>query len=324
MPKLDFVLTWDWEYDNWFVDRFAAACQKETVSILRVGPANLDEVLQKISNQELSFRVLLDRASDTDEAFDPLIDQILLSGTTNLNKMSHAVKAMDKATMHLEFLSGGIDVPYTIIISDKDDLPVLRTLGIEKLGSPFIVKPATGGGGLGVCTVSSLEDIAAAREEFDDEKYLVQERIVPCQLADQRAYYRVYYVCGQIIPCWWDNETRVFGPILSAADEAMFGLGKLREITKKIAGICNLDFFSTEICKMANNRFVVVDYVNDPCDMRPRSSCPDGVPEEIIDLVIKHIIDYIKTVPWRELSPLEKELLHRQREFELKLLRQHR
>lgn len=324
MPKLDFVLTWDWEYDSWFVNRFAAACQVAAVDSLFVGPTNLKQVLQRINNQEIRFRVLLDRASDTEEAFDPLIDQIVLSGTTNLNKMSHAVKAMDKATMHLEFLSGGIDVPHTVIISDKDNLSEFRTLEIEKLGIPFIVKPATGGGGLGVCAVIRLEQIAAAREEFADEKYLVQEKIVPTLLGNKRAYFRVYYVCGQVIPCWWDNETRIFGQILDAEEEEKFALGKLRTITAKIAGICKLDFFSTEICQMPNGRFVVVDYVNDPCDMRPRSSCPDGVPEEIIDLVIKHIIDYIKEVAWRELAPLQKELLRCQREFELQLLRQHR
>jgi len=43
----------------------------------------------------------------------------------------------------------------------------------------------------------------------------------------------------------------------------------------------NWDFFSTEIALAKDGRYVVVDYVNDPCDMRPQSKHFDGVPDTI-------------------------------------------
>ena len=324
MPKYDFILTWDWEYDAAFIEKFALACQQERLTALFVDLDNIDAIIPQVVSKELQFNVLLDRASDTDEDFDPLIDHIVLSGTNVFNKMSHALHSMDKATMHLEFLSGGIDVPFTVIISDKDDIPQLEKMGIDKLGSPFIIKPATGGGGQGVLTIASIAGIPAAREEFDDEKYLVQEKIIPAEADGQRIYFRIYYVCGHVIPCWWHNETHVFGHVLTQEEETKYELAKIKDIVRSIAEISKLDFFSTELCKTARGRLVVVDYVNDPVDMRPRSTCFDGVPDEVIDQIITHLISQIKKAQWRELTSLERELLLRQREFELRLLRYHR
>jgi hypothetical protein len=41
-------------------------------------------------------------------------------------------------------------------------------------------------------------------------------------------------------------------------------------------------------------RYFVVDYVNDPCDMRPQSKNFDGVPDTIIGLVVAGITNYLK------------------------------
>lgn len=324
MSEKDFILNWDWEYDADFIKKFDGICQDEGVSAVFVSPANLAEVLQQVENGKLRFKVLLDRASDTDEKFDSLIDRIILSGTKTLNEARHAIKAMDKATMHLEFLVKGIDIPHTIIFSLSHDLDRLEEKELDRIGRPFIMKPAHGGGGEGVVEASTIDDIRGIKEEYEEEKYLLQEKVFPVVLDGRRAYFRVYYVCGYMVPCWWDDQTHVFGNVITREEEKKYNLKKLNDIAKNIAEISKLDFFSTEVCITKKQRFVVVDYVNDPCDMRLKSTCPDGVPDEVVERIIKYIIRYIKRAKVEELTPLRKQFIMRRRNFELKLLRRYR
>jgi hypothetical protein len=65
-------------------------------------------------------------------------------------------------------------------------------------------------------------------------------------------------------------------------------------ITKKIAEVCRLDFFSTEIAVTESRRFVTVDYVNDICDMRLQSQHKDGVPDIVVKEICHHIARYLK------------------------------
>jgi len=117
LSNIDLLITWDWKFDAEFMKRFEEIAAREGLKIITVNPSNLGETLEKMKNEKIHFKTLLDRASDTDASFDPLIDKVILSGTKTLNEASNAVRAMDKATMHLEFLTRGIDVPYTIILS---------------------------------------------------------------------------------------------------------------------------------------------------------------------------------------------------------------
>lgn len=321
---MDLIVAWDWEFDAEFIKRFEEMTKENGLRCLFVNPSSPAEALEKIRSEKLSFKVLLDRASDTSEIFDPLIDKIILSGTKALNEASNAIRAMDKATMHLEFLTRGLDVPYTIILSPSDEAGKIKDKELKQLGRPFIIKPSRGGGGFGVVVgAETIGDIMAARQIFPNDKYLLQEKVVPIILGKHKAYFRVFYVCGKIIPCWWDDQTHIF-TILDKEDEGKYKLEKLRDVTRTIADISRLDFFSTEICITEKGRFVIVDYVNDPCDMRPKSIYVDGVPDEVIKQIIIEIIHFVKKVEREILTPAKKDILLRRRDFELALLKRHR
>ena len=73
--------------------------------------------------------------------------------------------------------------------------------------------------------------------------------------------------------------------------EDQFGLGSLRVLTKRIERICRLDLFSTEIALTEQDRLLVVDYVNDPIDLRLQSRTLDGVPDFIIEDIAVRIAD---------------------------------
>ena len=139
----------------------------------------------------------------------------------------------------------------------------------------------------------TLLEVIQARQYHKNDKYLLQETIKPSMLAGRRAWFRVFYAFGDIIPSWWDDTTHIYC-LLQAEDEYQLGLEPLSRITEKIHTICKLDFFSTEIVLTTNKKFVVVDYVNEMCDMRIQSQHADGVPDTIVDRIIAKMTDFIK------------------------------
>jgi hypothetical protein len=90
----------------------------------------------------------------------------------------------------------------------------------------------------------------------------------------------VFYVCGEIFPCWWDDITHVYAEV-TAGESSSFSLSPLVSIGRVISTVCRLDFFSTEIAMTPAGQFVTVDYVNEICDMRLQSRHPDGVPDRL-------------------------------------------
>jgi hypothetical protein len=208
--------------------------------------------------------------------------------------------------MHLEFLTKGIEVPFTIIITpySKRKEVELTLSDLARLGRPFIIKPAnTTGGGIGVIVgAESLKDVIESRQHHKNDKYLLQEKIRPEMLNGSKGWFRVFYVYGLTIPCWWDDETHRYAMISREEHEA-FGLRPLTTIVKKIREVCRLDFFSTEIAVTRDNRFVVVDYVNDICDMRLQSLHFDGVPDQVVMDICRRFARYLKNAQVEGLLP---------------------
>ena len=298
----DLAVAWNWEYDREFIALIGQAAVQNGVSFLEVRKDNIAAVTGECLNGKTFIRNYLDRASDEDEAFQPLSKDILAKFRTNdpsasrpINPGDHLQHATDKATMHLEFLAHGLEVPYTLIISPyahKSELELSLT-ELAKLGRPFIIKPAnTTGGGIGVVMgAETLKEVIDARQAHKNDKYLLQETIRPAVLKNRRAWFRVFSVFGEIIPCWWDDQTHLYEP-LTEDDERQLGLGRLKEITRRIGGVCQLDFFSSELVFTEKRRFISVDYVNEMCDMRLQSIHPDGVPDETVRRIVARIVAF--------------------------------
>ena len=64
-------------------------------------------------------------------------------------------------------------------------------------------------------------------------------------------------------------------------------------IIRKIQKITNLDFFSTEIALTKEQKFIVIDYVNDQCDMRFQSKHFDGMPDNVVLQIIEAMAEFI-------------------------------
>ncbi len=51
-----------------------------------------------------------------------------------------------------------------------------------------------------------------------------------------------------------------------------------------------MDLFSSEIALVPDGRFIVVDYVNDPLDLRLQSQTPEGVPDAIVRAIAERLL----------------------------------
>ena len=84
-----------------------------------------------------------------------------------------------------------------------------------------------------------------------------------------------------MIPCWWDDQTRLFGHAVSIPERDRFQLASLWDIVGTAARISQLQLFSTEVGLVSDGRFVAVDYINDPVDLRMQPHAREGMPEDV-------------------------------------------
>jgi len=292
-PQLiDLAIAWDWEYDRDFIRMLELSAQALGLTTFSISHHNCEEILHEVHLGRLHIAVLLDRTAETDERFAALRRTLERDGVKYLNSPDTVRHASDKATMHLEFITAGVHVPYTIIISpyNKKREVELSLSELAHLGRPFIIKPAnTTGGGIGVILgAETLKDVIETRQHHKNDKYLLQEAILPMMLDGRKGWFRVFGVCGMVLPCWWDPETHIYSEV-SASEQRRWQLVALNCVTRIIASVCRLDFFSTEIAIPNSNRHVAVDYVNEVCDMRLKSLYKDGVPDRVVAAVARQL-----------------------------------
>lgn len=300
VTNFDLCIASDWIYDNDFISIIEDYARKKNLSTYIVRLQNLEETVSLIKKKQLFFRYFFDRASDTSPEFLNL-HQIFSEQNVPVFETKEQIKwTSDKATMHLEFISNGLNLPYTIILpSYRETADIMLSLtDLTNLGRPFIIKPAnTTGGGIGVVDgAETLQDVISARLEFEYDKYLLQEKIFPANIDGKRFWFRGFYACGDIFLCWWNDVNHRY-EFLSSEDEEKYNLQRMYPIVEKIAEICKLNLFSTEISMNNEERFTVVDYVNESCDMRLQSKHFDGVPDRVVYQIAKRLIDFIYEKP---------------------------
>lgn len=297
MDSFSLALAWNWEFDADFISLIEEECRLRNISTYQITPGNVNNVIECVRDGKLLFNALYDRASDADEAFLPLVKLLNQRSVRAINPHDKVAHAIDKASMHLECMTHGLHVPYTIILPPyhEQNIVAIETDILASLGSPFVVKPAnTTGGGTGVVLdAMSVEDILNARMLHKDDKYLVQEFIHPKNLDGKRGWFRTYYVCGEIILSWWDDRTHMYSE-LSSEEEQRFSLSGLRDIMKTIQEMCKLDFFSSEIAYTQEGKFIVVDYVNEICDMRLKSKYENAVPDAVVQRIARLMTDEVQ------------------------------
>lgn len=288
----DLCLPWYWQYDIDFIHFVEQACTSQGLILWQVTPDTLLESIHALYVGEHTFHTLLDR-SQGDDRFLPISRWAGEHRKRRINPAELSAWSEDKATMHLELINANLHTPYTILLPPYLEQPVIPALDLTPLGGQFVIKPANGGGSEGVVLgASSIDQILRARMEFPRQKYLVQSTVIPRTIQGRPAWFRVFYAAGQTYPCWWHPLTHVYTPV-SAPEENRYELTLLHDITNRIASLCKLDWFTTEIALTLEN-FVVVDYVNDQIDTRVQSKAVDGAPDEIMQAIANQLVRLAK------------------------------
>ena len=262
------------------------------MSVQSFAAAQLPAFLHACSRDDYLPKALIDRASDVHGSLRPALDRLVQRGTQIINEPARVEWCRDKATMHLELVSGGINVPYGIIASRGDSPEFTFAEACEKLGLPFVIKPSEGGGGDGVILdAMTAYDIEEALKKSPTGKIVLQKKISPQILAEQRAWFRVFYVIDTIILCWWDDLTHLYRPF-SAGQIPDQSLQEIRKIVAHIAATTQIHFFSSEIAIDHDGSLQVIDFVNEICDMRLRSRHANGVPDALVIQIVNRLIDH--------------------------------
>lgn len=289
--RYDLCLPWYWEYDDVFVSMVEKTCIEEGISLWQIKPDNLLESITALYKGVTTFRTLLYRAQG-DPTFDPILRWAREFGARRINPEEVSAWSEDKATMHLELINAGLHTPYTILLPPFLEKPVIPPIDLSPLGENFVIKPSNNGGGEGVLLgKNTLDEVLRARMEFPEQKYLAQAHITPRKINDMPAWFRVFYAHGEAYPCWWNPDTHIYKKV-TAEEEVAVGLNRLRDVTNRIASICKLDWFSTEIALA--DEFVVVDYVNDGIDTRVQSAAMDGVPDDVMESIARQLVKIAK------------------------------
>ena len=297
----DLGIAWEWEYDFDFVNLIVQKCEERNLTVFHISVENFENLFKAIQKGDVNFFAYFDRASDIDEGFAKLNLLLNSRGVYVINRYNEMLRASDKATMHLELLNAGVNLPFTVILPPFDDEPnyeIDRSI-FDRVGVPFIIKPSSEtGGGTGVKIGNSIEDITEARKEFPYDKYLIQEIIRPLYIGEDKAWFRAFYILDEILICWWDSEMKVYRSV-KEEEILKYGLCEIKDIMRKIKNVCKLDFFSSEITLSISNgvkKFIAIDYVNEVPDMRLKSKAFDGVPDEVVQKIAQRIADFVASL----------------------------
>lgn len=300
MKRYDIGLIFNSSPDEKFVGWVRRECALRRFKFILINEKNAREVLDKINKAKLQISFLLDNEADyarADDVFAKICYGVKDHKGYVLCDPDDAKAAANKAIAHYDLEAAGVPVPYTVVIRNwQPDTYKISRREQKALGKPFIIKPATGFGQKGVVREAdaSLKTIATARDFNRGDDFLLQEKIVPAVFDNREAWFRVYYLFGEIIPCWWDTKTGRYIHV-SLHEVYKFKLLPLARITSRIAKLTNMEFFASEIAaRKKKNRyeFLAIDYVNDQPELCVRAHLGrEGPVPDIVEHIAEKVVD---------------------------------
>jgi hypothetical protein len=298
---LDVAMTHKLDADDFFIHRVQFHCAERRLNFFLIEPLWVETFLEKLLSGQVATRVLLNMHSehhDPTEVYHRLVRAAHERGTAVIDPPDVALAAFDKGRVHPRLAAAGLPVPPTVVVRGSDRTGFhLSEAEKEMLGVPFIVKPSVGYGRRGVVTDARSEaDIERSAAIWPGADYLLQRVIVPRQIHEEPAYFRVYYVFGSTFCVWWNCYTDRYRSMASGEEEA-HGLGPLRTLVQRVAELTGMRFFSTEVALTEAGEFVLIDYVNDQCHMLCQSASPRiGVPDDLVAAIAQRLVEGATTL----------------------------
>lgn len=275
------------------------------------------EATEAVQTGRLKIRTLLDLTATWWHEEDPYVQlcyAVKDAGGRVIDDPDVAMMADHKAVSHHRLQRAGIPVPPTVVLRRWAPDRGLTAEERAVVGDQVVIKPARGWGWKGVVLGArgDLDAISRARDYDRGDDFLVQRQVPFAALTDDQrtrrpAWWRVFYLFGEIIPCWWNPENGDYR-LMSLRELWTHDLLPLARLGAEIARLSGMDFFSSEIClaeepaipgtpyQARGRQFYVIDYVNDQCDVRCQSEHAAGPPDEVIE----HLAERFADLAWRQ------------------------
>jgi glutathione synthase/RimK-type ligase-like ATP-grasp enzyme len=217
MEIVDIAVNWPSnEERGLFLNTLQQEAQLKGLSFLIIDQFNIANIMQEIRSGTRKINFLLDMASETTNTKDPFTQisyALKDQGVIVIADPDYARFSADKSIAHYQLLRAQIPVPNTVILRSWEPVRKLTEEERKQLGCPFIMKPALGYGQRGVKLITDFEDLDSIQEgrKFDpNDNYLLQEFIETYQLDRSPAWFRIFYIFGEVFPCWWHPATHVY------------------------------------------------------------------------------------------------------------------
>jgi hypothetical protein len=298
---------------EYFSSRFMEFCGQFDLSFFLAEPFWAEDLLNKVRAGDLHARVYIDFASDhrePDNLYFALAQEFKKLGTYMIDDPHRVEVASDKGMFHRVLLENGVLVPETVVVprGELDGFQLTDEIK-ARVGVPFVVKPGWGSGRWGVNIDATSRDdlLRSAKEVSHSNSFLIQQKIVPKKLEGRTGWFRAFNVFEEVIVCWWDPQTGNY-QLVSPREMVRFGLGPLTDMVRKIARLSGVNFFSTEIARTEDDRFLTIDYLNTGCDMHAKSFWPSGPPDEVVRHIAWEMVDHAMTVARDHRGPFDDEL----------------
>ena len=273
---------------EYFAHTLRQLCGQLRLNFFLVNDLWVQEFLEKVNTGQIGAKVLLNfTTTDQVRADDPytaIARKLKQQGCHLIDDPDVAVPSSHKGDFHKILEEQGVPVPPTIVLKRDEVAQFQLTEDIKnRVGVPFVVKPARGFGGFGVIVdARSEEDVQGCLRECPDaDTILVQKRLTLQDLGRHKGWFRMFYICGTVIACWWDPGSHEYH-LVKPSQMEKYNLAPLYSIMQRIADISQMKKFSSEICLHDDNKLYAVDYMNTCPDMNPRSFYDNGLPDEVV------------------------------------------
>lgn len=287
----DIVVSSPFANYDFFAHKMRELCGRWSLNFFMVDDTWVNEFAKKLKAGEISVRVLFDLTANQTIEGDPYLQlarEVKRKRGYVIDDPDITATVAHKGHFHKVLLANNIPVPETVIV-DRTDIDKFKITDEIKarIGVPFVVKPAWGDSGVGVVMDGYSEDQLhqSAAEAPNSDAFLIQQRLSMKQLGSHLGWFRMFHVCGEVIPCWWNPLSHEYH-LVTPAQIKRYKLTPLKRIMRSIAQVSKMKKFTSEICLHEDGRFYVVDYINADPDMNPRSFYENGVPDE----VVRHIV----------------------------------
>ena len=296
---IDFCVGWGGWPDEPFADMIRQHSRDRGLTCVFCKNRNVQQVIHGVEAGKTRIRFHLDLSGeyeDSDDVYAKLGYVAKDSGAEMVNEPDQTVAAANKAVLHYRFERAGIPVPYTVVVRNwEPDGFALTPTERKKLGRPFIIKPARGYGKRGVVQADGrfLSEIAQARRFDKGDDFLLQQLVEPQWFGHHMGWFRVFFVLGEVIPCWWDKVTEHYACV-TVDDFDRYSLWTLCDIVWQIAHTASMDFFTSELAIVgsgARRRCLAIDYVNHPCDTTLQSESHCGVPTQLVNHLAERLVE---------------------------------